>query len=105
MGDSMSIAPYDLGIHLDDVDRDLQSVGAVTIVGYERSGKSTLAEILAEEARGRYATVIHQNARTWLWGERQRIDDASANTASIDAELAAVVSKLEGDTASCWVVD
>jgi hypothetical protein len=98
----MSVAAYDLGIHLQDVSPHLREHGAVKIVGYERSGKSTLAEILVQELRRLPANVVHQNATAWLHGKSQ---DPSRQAASVDPELTEAISRLEEEEDSFWVVD
>ena len=98
----MSVATYDLGIHLQDVSPHLREHGAVKIVGYERSGKSTLAEILVQELRQLQANVVHQNATAWLQGRSQ---DPSRQAASVDPELTEAISRLEEEQDSFWVVD
>ena len=98
----MSVATYDLGIHLQDVSPQLHEHGAVKIVGYERSGKSTLAEILVQELRQLQANVVHQNATAWLHGRSQ---DPSRQAASVDPELTEAIARLEEEHDSFWVVD
>jgi hypothetical protein len=101
----VSVAAYDLGIHLQDVSPHLHERGAVKIVGYERSGKSTLAEILASELRELRTTVVHQNATAWLHRRPGRSAEVSEQAASVDPELAEAISRLEEEEESCWVVD
>jgi hypothetical protein len=98
----VSVATYDLGIHLQDVSPHLREHGAVKIVGYERSGKSTLAEILVRELRQLPANVVHQNATAWLPGRSQ---NPSRQAASVDPELTEAISRLEEEEDSFWVVD
>jgi hypothetical protein len=101
----MSLSAYDLGIHLQDLSPHLDERGAVTIVGYERSGKSTLAEMLVHELRQRHATVVHQNATAWLQARAGSSEEPSIQMASVDPELAEAISRLEDERESCWVVD
>lgn len=101
----MSVATYDLGIRLEDVSSHLREYGAVKIVGYERSGKSTLAEILVQELRQLQTTVVHQNATTWILNRSERSEDPSRQVASVDPELTEAISLLEEEQDSCWVID
>jgi hypothetical protein len=101
----MSVAAYDLGIHLQDVSPYLRARGAVKIVGYQRSGKSTLAEMLQRELLQVHATVVHNDATEWLHGRASRPEEPSRQAASVDPELAEAISRLEEEQDSCWVVD
>jgi len=101
----MNVATYDLGIHLRDVFPHLREHGAVKIVGYERGGKSTLAEILVGELRQLQTAVVHQNATAWLLRGSEPVGDPSRQVASIDPELTEAISRLEEEQDSCWVVD
>jgi len=101
----VSVATYDLGIHLRDVDPYLREHGAVKIVGYERGGKSTLAEILVGELRQARANVVHQNATAWLVRRPEGADNPSRQVASVDPEVTEAISRLEEEPDSCWVVD
>ena len=101
----MSVAAYDLGIHLQDVWPYLRSRGAVKIVGYQRSGKSTLAEVLQYELLQIHATVVHNDATKWLHGRTDRSEEPSPQAATVDPELAEAISGLEQEQDACWVVD
>jgi hypothetical protein len=101
----VSVGSYDLGIHLRDVSEHLNDYGAVRIIGYERGGKSTLAEILVQELRQADTTVVHQNATSWLRGGRAGSADPAENATSVDPELTEAMSRLEQQDDSCWVVD
>jgi hypothetical protein len=96
------VATYDLGIHLEDVSVPLREHGAVKIIGYERGGKSTLAEVLVRELRQSRANVVHQNATAWI---QDRPHDPSRQAASVDPELTEAISRLEEERNSFWVVD
>jgi hypothetical protein len=101
----MTIPAYDLEIHVSDVMPRLSSGGMVRIIGYERSGKTTLSEILARELGRSYRHVLLQNATTWLWA-RPAVDLTHADAqASIDPELPEAVARLERCDRSCWIVD
>jgi hypothetical protein len=100
----MSPGTYDLGIHLEDISPFLLERGAVKIVGYERSGKSTLAETLVRELQELDTTVVHQNATAWL-GQASQLTESAGQAASVDPELAQAISRLEAAEDACWVVD
>lgn len=101
----MSVAAYDLGIHLQDISPYLRTRGAVKIVGYQRSGKSTLAEVLQYELLQVHSTVVHNDATKWLDRGADRSKEPSPQAASVDPELAEAISRLEQEQDSCWVVD
>ena len=101
----MSIAAYDLGIHLQDVSPYLRARGAVTIVGYQRGGKSTLAEMLQRELLQAHAAVVHNDATEWLRGKAGRAEEPAGEAASVDPELTEAISLLEEEQDACWIVD
>ena len=84
----MSVAAYDLGIHVQDVSPYLRTRGAVKIVGYQRSGKSTLAEVLQRELLQIHTTVLHNDAAKWLHGRADRSEEPAPQAATVDLELA-----------------
>jgi hypothetical protein len=101
----MTIPFYDLNINVSNVLHQLSDVGILRIIGYERSGKTTLSEILAKELGRIYHHVLLQNATTWLRArpalDLPHVDDEP----SIDPELTEAVTRLEKGGQSCWIID
>lgn len=93
----------DLGVTPGQVEDLLRSSPVVSIVGYQRSGKSKLAETLDQYLRGQ-CTVILQAASTW--SQRQLAQGGHSGDASVDPEIVHVLEQADRTSGkSCWIVD
>jgi hypothetical protein len=97
---------FDLGVTAEQVVSHLQQFPLLSIVGFQRSGKSTLAEMLAEDLGDLGYRVFMQNASNWLHSRSDAFPQQSQARASVDPEIVAVTTRLEGhNVKSCWIVD
>ncbi|MGD8590201.1 MAG: hypothetical protein PVG22_15355 [Chromatiales bacterium] len=77
----------------------------VKIVGFRRSGKSTLSETLRAELESHLDIVLMQNAATWL-RDRPGFEPAPRGAhSSVDEELSDAFTLLEQGGDACWIVD
>jgi hypothetical protein len=106
-GEATPFGTYSLGIHSVDIARCLAERGAVRIIGYRRSGKSTLAETLASELRREGHHVLVQNASRWL-GDRayvSGVQGGQSGDATVDPEVRLALAALHGRDRPTWIVD
>ena len=100
----MKLLEYDLGIHADNLIAAMSNRGVVKIVGFTRSGKSTLSEILKRELKEKGNLVLLQNAKRWLLNVDNAKPDLS-NSASVDPEIAASINHIEKNNINYWIID
>lgn len=107
MTEGADVVPaFSLGIHADTVRSFLDDVGVARIVGYRRSGKSTLAEMLVGEFRAEGAHVLHQQASSWLVQRPYSVDAPSCDP-TVDLEISQALRHIDAHQHErvIWVVD
>jgi hypothetical protein len=97
---------FDLGISINKITSYLEEQSVLMIVGYKRSGKSTLSEILEQHLTQIGYNVLLQNAKSWLANQSSAQTYDVHNQSCIDPELVAVFERFEKSTSKgCWIVD
>lgn len=102
----MGVQIYKFDITAERVADQLQHSAVLSIVGFRRSGKSTLAEALCDGLGKFEYSVILQDASVWLQSKSGSFLKESKTQYSVDPEIFGTLERFEKILGNCcWIVD
>jgi hypothetical protein len=97
------LSAIDIGITGADVSTLLETSPIVSIVGFQRCGKSALAENLERDLRVDDRSVFMQNATSWV---RTTMASETGVGACVDPEIVNAMEELQRTpNRNCWIID